>query len=143
MKEIDKDLLYSRLGGDIIPLPQFTRESDGKQVEHKGEKAPFVQLVDENGYPISVAKPLTVQPAGNSVVEQKTEADTATDAVSFAQEVGTLEIYNVDIVDGVFNVNGIDITVPAGKSFKAHFGGTPRNTVTVSGSSKYILTRYE
>jgi hypothetical protein len=40
-------------------------------------------------------------------------------------------------------VNGINITVPAGEVFKASYGGTPRATVTVTGSTSYILTRYE
>lgn len=67
MPKVEKDLIYSTLYGDVVPLPQYTRESDGKQVEHKGEKAPFIQIVDENGYPISAAKPLSVQLAGNHV----------------------------------------------------------------------------
>lgn len=67
MPRVEKDIIYSTLFGDAVPLPQYTRESDGKQVEHRGEKAPFVQVVDENGYPVSAAKPLMVQVAGTHV----------------------------------------------------------------------------
>jgi hypothetical protein len=82
--------------------------------------------------------------SGSIVAEQKTQANAVTGTVTFSKGIDTLEIYNVDATNqGVFNINGINITVPAGKSFKASFGGTPRTTVTVTGSTSYILTRYE
>jgi hypothetical protein len=81
---------------------------------------------------------------GSNVVEQKTQADAVTGTVTFAKGIQHLEIYNTDVTNqGVFNVNGINITVPAKESFKASYGGTPRTTVTVTGSTSYILTRYE
>jgi len=81
---------------------------------------------------------------GSNVVEQKTESDAVTGTVTFAEGIQHLEIYNTDATNqGLFNVNGINITVPAAESFKASYGGTPRNTVTVTGSTSYILTRYE
>jgi hypothetical protein len=86
----------------------------------------------------------TVSLSGSNVAEQKTQADAVTGTVTFSTYITTLEIYNVDVTNqGVFNVNGMNITVPAGKSFKASFGGTPRTTVIVTGSTSYILTRYE
>jgi hypothetical protein len=94
-----------------------------------------------------VFKPLTNQISltGNSVAEQKTQADAVTGTVTFSENIQFLEIYNTDGTNqGVFNVNGINITVPAGKSFKSEFKGTPRATVTnITGSTTYILTRYE
>lgn len=82
--------------------------------------------------------------SGSNVVEQKTQANAVTGTVTFAADVKHLEIYNTDTVnDGVFNINGINITVPKGGTFKASYGGTPRATVTVTGSTAYILTRYE
>lgn len=81
---------------------------------------------------------------GSNVVEQKTQVDAVAGTVTFSEGVQHLEIYNTDTVNqGVFNVNGINITVPVGESFKASYGGTPRTTVTVTGSTSYILTRYE
>jgi hypothetical protein len=89
-------------------------------------------------------KPLVDPLQGQNVVEQKTQADAVTGTVTFSKNIQFLEIYNVDATNqGVFNVNGINITVPAGKSFKSSFQGTPRATVTVTGSTSYILTRYE
>lgn len=85
-----------------------------------------------------------VRLAGSLVAEQKTQADAVTGTVTFAKNILHIEIYNVDGVNqGVFNVNGINITVPAGKSFKASFGGVPSVNVAVTGSTSYILTRYE
>lgn len=85
---------------------------------------------------------------GTTVVEQKTQADAVAGVVTFAANVETLEIYNVDGTNtGVFTVNGINITVPSSavhpQTFKATFGGTASPTVTVTGSTSYILTRYE
>lgn len=86
-----------------------------------------------------------VSSTGDTLVEQKTQADAVTGTVTFDKPISSLEIYNTDGTNsGVFNVNGINITVPAGKSFKALFGGTPRATVTnITGATTYILTRYE
>lgn len=85
-----------------------------------------------------------VELTGSKVVEQKTQVDAVTGTVTFSKNIAVLEIYNTDATNqGVFNVNGINITVPAGKSFKASFAGTPRTTVTVSGATSYILTRFE
>ena len=82
--------------------------------------------------------------SGSKVVEQKTQTDAVTGTVTFSDVVSTIEIYNTDTTNqGVFNINGINITVPADKTFKASIGGTPRNTVTVTGSTSYIITRYE
>jgi hypothetical protein len=81
--------------------------------------------------------------AGSKVEEQKTEADAVTGTLTFAENIQFIGIYNRDTVnDGVFNVNGINLTVPKGESVDFHVGGTPRATVTVTGSTSYIVTRY-
>jgi hypothetical protein len=81
---------------------------------------------------------------GSNVMEQKTQADASSGTVTFSKGIQFLEIYNVDATNqGVFNVNGINITVPAGESFKASYGGTTSANVSVIGSTSYILTRYE
>lgn len=80
---------------------------------------------------------------GSNVEEQLTETDVVTGTLTFAANIKTIEIYNTDTVNnGVFNVNGIDIAVPKNDSFQANIGGTPRATVTVTGSTSYIVTRY-
>lgn len=80
----------------------------------------------------------------SKVMEQKTQADAVAGVVTFSDGITILEVYNTDATNaGVFLINGIDITVPASGSFKASFGGTPQKTVTVTGSTAYILTRYE
>lgn len=95
-----------------------------------------VQFVDDNGNPINT---------GISVLqEQKTEADAIDGVVTFGEVISTLEIYNLDDVDGTFQVNGLNVKVPAGSPpFIAVFQGpTPSNQVTVTGSENYILNRY-
>jgi hypothetical protein len=64
--------------------------------------------------------------------------------VTFSKPIQYLEIYNTDGTNqGVFHVNGINITVPINESFKASYGGTPSADVTETGATSYILTRYE
>lgn len=99
-----------------------------------------IQNIDENsGQPIEPVALL-----GSYVDEQYTQADAVAGVVTFSKNIITLEIYNTDATnDGVFTVNGINITVPKTQVFKASYAGTPSSTVTVTGSTSYILTRYE
>lgn len=98
---------------------------------------------NSDGMPVSPSNPLSVQPVGSLLQEQLTQTAAVAGTVTFSKAIGTLEIYNTDTVnDGVFNVNGINITVPKTESFKASFGGTQSTNVTVTGSTAYILTRY-
>ncbi|MRX54707.1 hypothetical protein GJU41_12055 [Bacillus idriensis] len=92
---------------------------------------------------VTFKEPQEVKLSGSKVQEQKTNSDASAGTVTFAANISTIEIYNSDATnDGTFNVNGINIKVPKGKSFMAAIGGTPRATVTVTGSTSYILTRY-
>lgn len=79
-----------------------------------------------------------------TLVEQKTQADAAVGVVTFSDNIGAIEIYNTDPTNaGVFAINGINLNVPAGKVFNATvIGGTPGKTVTITGSTSYILSRY-
>jgi hypothetical protein len=111
-----------------------------------GKPVPQVYNPTKDDYEVAQGSDgaMHVKMFGNMVVEQKTHTNASSGTVTFANNIAVLEIYNVDATNtGVFNINGIDITVPAGKVFKASFGGTPRATVTVTGSTNYILTRYE
>lgn len=84
-----------------------------------------------------------VQLVGDVLQEQKKQTDAVGGVVTFAQNITSIEIYNTDATNsGTFTVNGIGITVPATKSFKANIGGTVGKTVTVTGSTSYILSRY-
>lgn len=87
---------------------------------------------------------LNVSFPGSVVAEQKTQADATTGIITFSEVIEHLEIYNTDAAnDGVFAVNGINITVPKGEAFKASYGGIASAEVAVTGSTSYILTRYE
>jgi hypothetical protein len=80
---------------------------------------------------------------GSSLAEQLTESDDVAGVLTFSANISTIEIYNTDGTNaGVFTVNGIDITVPAGKVFKSAIGGTPSNQVTITGATTYIVSRY-
>jgi hypothetical protein len=79
---------------------------------------------------------------GSKVEEQLTETNAVTGNLTFAEPIQFIGIYNRDTVDGVFNVNGINLTIPAGESADFHVGGTASNQVSVTGSTSYIVTRY-
>lgn len=98
------------------------------------------RAIKEDGSIINLADQLS----GNIVEEQKTQSAAVGGKVTFSQPIKHLEIYNTDATNaGVFSVNGINLTVPAGEVFKAAIGGTPSTEVTITGSTSYILTRYE
>lgn len=88
--------------------------------------------------------PNRTQLSGSTLVEQLTEADAAAGVLTFAADFGYVSIYNTDATnDGVFTVNGIDITVPKGEPtgvFKV--GGAIGATVTVTGATTYIVSRW-
>lgn len=79
---------------------------------------------------------------GSNLAEQKTEADVVAGTLTFADTVKSIEIFNTDQTNtGVFNVNGINIHVPPNTPVDYSVGGTPRNTVTVTGATTYIVSR--
>jgi hypothetical protein len=131
----------------------FQLPTDANAVKFFGKKTgdgndaymPVVIVGADGVTPISSTNRLTVdaQLTGSSLQEQKTEADAVNGVVTFSDVIKHIEIYNKDTVnDGDFTVNGIKITVPEGDVFEAPIGGTPANTVTVTGSASYILGRY-
>ena len=86
---------------------------------------------------------MPVQHTGSKLKEQKTQISAVNGVVTFAENIATAEIYNTDVLnDGVFTINGIAITVPKGTSFKSVVGGTPAKTVTITGATTYIVSRY-
>ncbi len=80
---------------------------------------------------------------GTQLVQQFTEADAVDNKLTFTKKFVAIGIYNRDTTDGVFKVNGFNIHVPAGEAVEFAVGGTPDNVVTVSGTTKYIVSRYE
>lgn len=86
---------------------------------------------------------MLVSLSGSNLQEQKTEANAVTGTLTFSAPISVIEIYNTDATnDGNFVVNGISIRVPAGKVWKDGVGGTQGATVTITGSTTYIVSRY-
>lgn len=52
-----------------IPIPQFKRRSDSNFTDHRGEYAPFYQMVDEVGNIIGGNKAMSVQLTGSLVTD--------------------------------------------------------------------------
>lgn len=73
----------------------------------------------------------------------KTEADAVGGVLTFSENITAIGIYNADTInDGIFTVNGLAIPVPAGLTFKEPIAGVAGATVTVTGTTKYIVSRY-
>ena len=80
---------------------------------------------------------------GSVLEEQKTELDAINGILTFSESITAIEIYNTDTFnDGLFVVNGIGINVPKGKIYKSCIGGVLDITVTITGASTYIVSRY-
>jgi hypothetical protein len=87
--------------------------------------------------------PVSVSVAGNSLIEQQTQANAIAGVLTFGGNISTVGIYNTDAVNaGIFIVNEIPISVPAGKEFKALVAGFSSPTVTVTGATSYIVSNY-
>jgi hypothetical protein len=139
--EKDDQILIKDSQGKI-PMPQFKHKDTGKMVKILGKDAPFYQMLDDKGEIVGGTNPLTTKVAGTDLEEQLTEAQAASGKITFAQNLRTVEIFNTSNAKGTFKVNGINIVVPAGKSFKSNVGGTPSRVVEVSGATSYIVSRY-
>ena len=78
-----------------------------------------------------------------TLMEQKTQADAVAGVLTFSANINAIEIYNTDAVNaGTFNVNGVNITIPASEPFEAIIGGTPSPNITITDATTYIVSRY-
>ncbi|KHE73149.1 hypothetical protein [Halobacillus sp. BBL2006] len=128
----DADGTYKRTG-KANPLPITDAQVLAKLLDLDTKQQAVLDKLNDK---------INTQLTGSKLQEQKTEADASTGVVNFSSNIEAIEIYNRDSVDGIFNVNNLDITVPANDSFQATVGGTPSNEVSVSGSTSYIIGRY-
>lgn len=97
----------------------------------------------ENKMKVNPDGSIGVQLSGSSLQETKTNADAVSGTLTFAENISYIEIFNTDPTNkGVFNVNGLNIHVPPNTPWDNPVGGTPRKTVTVTGSTSYIVNRY-
>lgn len=104
-------------------------------------------ITADNRFPVDVGSdPLTVQLSGSQLVEATQTEDDATEGMhTFEGPIGALELVNADPLSSLHAVvNGITVIVPPltvwGPSF---IGGTPSASVVISGSSAYLVNRYE
>ena len=99
-----------------------------------------VSITDSTQLDVNVTNDLRVMDI--ALQEQRTEADASGGTLTFSDVIEAVDIYNRDSVAGVFTINSMEITVPADTFFTAVIDGIPSSTVTVSGSSSYIIGRY-
>lgn len=108
-------------------------------LQGKRSDGTYEDLITNDGGILKVVGVIEVKRA----VEQLTQANAVTNILTFSDTIDTIEIYNTDTTNmGIFTINGIAIHVPANSSFEAAIGGTPSTSVTVSGATSYIVTRY-
>ncbi|GLI82316.1 hypothetical protein ANABIO32_00020 [Rossellomorea marisflavi] len=126
------------------PLPQFKNKKTGKMEKHQGNVSPFYQLLTEKGEVVSAISPLSVSTKGTVLQEQLTDADSTNNTLTFAKNLEFIEIFNYHSSnEGKFEINGFEVNVPADSSVCVNLGGTLGKTVKVSGSTSYIVARYE
>lgn len=112
----------------------YTPESQLPAVTDPTQEASAIQLLK------GLLKQLQ---AGTFLQQQLTEANASGGTLTFAATVVYVEIVNTDATNaGLFNVNNIVIKVPPKGTYRNPVGGTPRATVTVTGATSYIVSRY-
>jgi hypothetical protein len=138
-------VLVKDSNGDFVP--QHLSPDNSVYYPTKGNLygGQFITPINNNGDELFTnTTPGNMQLIGNTLEEQLTQANASSGVLTFQSNIVTIEIYNTDATnDGTFVVNGISIHVPKGQVFKATLGGTTGKTVTVSGATTYIVSRYE
>lgn len=116
------------------PVPQvFNTEIDDYQALEGKDGAQYVAFKGAQEVKLS----------GSSLKEAKTNTDAVSGTLTFTENLNYVEIFNTDLANtGVFNVNGLNIHIPPNTPWDGLVGGTPRNTVTVTGSTSYIVNRF-
>lgn len=110
----------------------FTESDTGKQFKYSG-----------TWFPLVISTSITGSLPKDILAQQKTQADAVAGVLTFSANISVIEIYNTDATNaGVFTVNGLAINVPAGKSYMTAIGGTPGPTVSITGATTYIVSRY-
>jgi hypothetical protein len=123
----------------------FENYSGNKMYKSDGNSVNIADLFDALYKALVIDKNAGVDAklTGSNLQEQKTEADAVGGVLTFSKPIQYIELYNTDETNaGVFTVNGIAITVPVGKVFNSGIGGTPSAQVTITGATKYIVSRY-
>lgn len=138
-------ILLTDANGNFVPQGLLPDGSSFKENVTSATGSQFVNIRNESGTEIfTQTNPGSMQLMRNILEEQLTESDAVNNVLTFSENISAIEIYNSDeFNDGVFTVNGIEIIVPAGLTFKSPIGGTPGTTVSVTGATTYIVSRYE
>lgn len=77
---------------------------------------------------------------GGAIEEQLTDADAASNILTFSEDILTLEIYHEEDTWQDFVVNGITLKVPPG-GYRTSVGGTPSPEVTIPATVPCIVSR--
>lgn len=132
------------------PIPQYldiTDKTDSPQGTFKPLTNETIQKVQLTGSDASQPLPVNVvnQADQNTWVlaEQRTEADAIGGVVTFQKEISKISIYNGSNENGVFIVNGMTITIPPITSWFGIISGNQSKQISISGSTSYIISRYE
>jgi hypothetical protein len=79
---------------------------------------------------------------GVTVAEALDETDLSSGDLTLGAAPEFVRIFNTDDTnDGVFTVNGIALSVPAGTALETGVAGTGSTTVSVTGSTAFIFHR--
>lgn len=128
--------------GDIVNVTI----KDGAGIDRQ---MPFEEQADGSLAPVHYARgpeggAILARLSGRTFEEERTESDLSGSDLTFTANVAAVLIANTDPDnDGVFTVNGEAITVPAGVAWGPYqASGTASATVSVSGSTQFIVQRF-
>lgn len=97
--------------------------------------AQHVVLYNEKGEPVG-----DVRIAGTKLVQQLTQAAAVANVLTFADDIGAVEIYHAEVAAAEFIVNGITLTVPPG-GYRTSIGGVVGKTATIPAGVNCIVGR--
>ena len=112
--------------------------SSGRKVKEDGSVVNIADLIENlvnNG----------IEVKGSNLAEQLTEADAVDGTLTYTEPIKTIQIYNGDPENvGHFLVNGRTIHVPPSTlTDRYNLVGSESTTVTVTGATSYIVSRFE
>lgn len=85
-------------------------------------------------------EPSVVKLFGNTLVEQKTQADAVENVITFSENINAIEIYHSEDAWQTFIVNGLSLIIPSG-GYRTPIAGVPASTVTIPAGINCIVGR--
>lgn len=93
-----------------------------------------------SGAEVDLVSGASVAIVGNTLTEQKTQADAVANVITFSQNINVIEIFHAEATWQNFIVNGLTLVIPSG-GYRTPIAGVPGLTVTIPAAVNCIVGR--